>query len=136
MTATFRAPLADFRLNSYPSAAAQATITCTAGTDTSIPNSNHPNIPVVMNISASLAAGTALVAPLQLNLIDGTTGQTPLRSWTMASGGTNAASTISESNLNIPCYSGYATLEFAGTSAAASQQAVNLSGFIKSYGDS
>jgi len=139
MTATFRAPLADFRLAVYPAAVAQATLTMTAGTDTV----NTPvaatwlRTPVVMNVSATLAAGTGgQTTPIRINLIDGTSGGTNIvRNWTVACGANGMAS-VHEGNLNIPCLSGLATLEFAGTSLPSTQQACSLSGYIKSYSDS
>ncbi len=139
MTATFRAPLADFRLAAYPSAAAQATLTMTAGTDTiNVPGTQvFSRVPVVMNVSATLAAGTTgQSAPIRVNLIDGTSGGTNIvRNWTMACGA-GAMASIHEGNLNIPCPSGFATLEFSGTSLGTTQQTVSVSGFIKSYSDS
>lgn len=137
MTATFRAPLADFRVNNYAAATAQATITETAGTSTVAVSGTqfYQNVPVVMNVSATIAAGTGAVGPIQLNLIDGTSGGTPLRSWVLAAG-VNGVNGVHEGNLNIPCKSGLATLEFSGTSIGGSQQAVNISGYIKSYSDS
>jgi hypothetical protein len=92
-------------------------------------------IPVVQNIAATLAAGTGVSGPVRINLIDGTSGGTPVRSWTVAALA-NTCAIVTEGGLNIPCYTGLATLEFSGTSIAASQQAVSLSGYTKSYSES
>lgn len=134
MAATFKSPISDWRILNYPSVTVQATVTNTAGTDSSIAGSPYPKTQVVMNVSATLAAGATAQTPLRINLIDGTSGGTPIRSWSI-SAPANQSFAINESDLNLICFSGLATLEFSGTSLAATQQAVSMSGYTKSYGD-
>lgn len=134
MTATFKTPLADWRVLSYPSATVQATATQTAGTDSSVSGSAYPRSLVIMNISGNIAAGATAQTPIRLNLIDGTTGGTPIRSWALAAPA-NQATWQTEDGLNLLCVSGFATIEFAGTSLAATQQSVAMSGYTRSYGD-
>jgi hypothetical protein len=136
MPATFRSPISDFRLTAVTTAA-QATVTNTAGTETVYVNGTQSfsKIPVVMNASITFACGTnAQTTPLRVNLIDGTSGGTPIRSWGITAPA-NQSFAISESDLNLKCYTGLATLEFSGTSIALTQQSVALSGYTTSYGE-
>lgn len=136
MPATFRSPISDFRITGVTTAA-QATVTNTAGTETVYVQGTqlYQRVPVVMNVAVTLAAGTGAASPIRANLIDGTSGGTPVRSWAL-SAPANSAVVVTECNLNIPCFTGLATLEFSGTSIAASVQAVSLSGYTRSYGES
>lgn len=85
---------------------------------------------VATSISACLS-GTAVQAPLVVNLRDGATGAgTVLRSWVLGIATINDAHCIDPSGLNITGSANTAmTIEFAGAGAATSTATVNLSGY-------
>lgn len=123
-------PICDFRAMNVPSAGVKATATTTAGTAPANPTNNN-QIPylVVQDITACLVAGTSAQTSLQVNLIDGTTGGTNVV-WTgIIAASANQGAVISSSYLNIPCKSGFATIEYTAAGGTLSSQSVSMGGY-------
>lgn len=124
-------PLCDFRAVNSPAAGVKATATTTAPASAAQPPSNNvaPYL-VVQDITVSIAAGTVAQSPILANLIDGTSGGTSIVWSGYVAAGTNGAQSIGESYLNIPCKSGFATLEFSGAGGTLSSQSVAMGGYF------
>lgn len=136
MSMTVKSPLATFRSVNYPASAAQATCTTTAQpVSTQSPFNGFTPWMVVTNISVTLAAGATAQTPIRFNLIDGTSGGTNVQLTGALAAPVNGVAVFIQENINIPIASGFCTLEFAGTSVAATQQAVAMSGYNVGYGD-
>lgn len=123
-------PLCDFRAQSYPAVGNKATATTTTPSTPSVPTGNNNAFYLVVeDITACLVGGTAVEGASRVNLIDGTTGGTNII-WSGAlAAGISGVSALSMSQLNIPCKSGFATLEFAAAGGTTSQQSVALGGY-------
>lgn len=123
-------PLCDFRAVNTPAAGVKATATTTAPTSPTNPSGNN-SVPylVVQDICASLVAGTAGQTSLTVNLIDGTTGGTNIVWNAILGAGTGVGVNIAQSYLNIPCKSGFATLEFATAGGTLASQSVAMGGY-------
>jgi hypothetical protein len=130
-----RNPLQQFRSISAPAVNTKATVTLTAvpTTQQSLTGTFTPTI-VVQNITACVA-GTNQSGPIQVNLIDGTTGSTPIVWAAVMAAGSGNGDYIFPSGLMLPCTSGYATLEFAAGPGAGNFQTVAMSGIVQGYGD-
>ena len=77
-----------------------------------------------------MVAGTVAQTSLTVNLIDGTTGGTNVV-WTgVIAAPVNQAASLSSSYLNIPCKSGYATLEYVTAGGTLSSQSVSMGGYF------
>lgn len=122
-------PLCDFRAVSSPAAGVKATATTTAPAQV-LPQGTYTPYLVVQDITASIAAGTVAQASVLANLIDGTSGGTNVVWSGYVSAGTQAAQTIAMSYLNIPCKSGYATLEFGSAGGTLASQTVSMGGYF------
>jgi len=130
MVATTKNPLCDFRAVSSPAAGVKATATTTAPTaQTQPPNNNQVPYLVVQDITASVASGTNNQAPIIVNLIDGTSGGTPILWSAFVGAGTSASQSIALSYLNIKCNSGFATLEFNAAGGTLASQSVAMGGY-------
>lgn len=128
-------PLCDFRAVSSPAAGVKATATTTAPSQVT-PIGTMTPVLVVQDITASIGCGTNATAPILVNLIDGTTGGTNIAWSTYLSAGTSAALSVAMSYLNIPCKSGYATLEFAAATGTLASQSVAMGGYFSGgYGN-
>jgi len=130
MVATTKNPICDFRALNVAAAGVKATATTTAPGAASYPPNNN-NIPylVVQDIAACLVSGTANQGVLRVNLIDGSSGGSNILWSGLVGGGTNAASNLVASYLNIPCYSGLATLEFSAAGGTLATQSVAFGGY-------
>lgn len=130
MSTVTKNPLCDFRAVNAPAAGVKATATTTAPTASTYPPGNN-QVPflVVQDICACLVAGTAGQTALTVNLIDGTTGGTNIV-WTGILGaGTGVGVNVAQSYLNIPCKSGFATLEFSSAGGTLSSQSISFGGY-------
>lgn len=130
MVATYKNPLCDFRAQNVAAAGVKATATTTAPSAATNPTGNNqtPYL-VVQDIAACLYAGTTNQANLQVNLIDGTTGSTPIVWSGVLSAAANSGMAVSESYLNIKCNSGFATLEYTAAGGTTSVESVSFGGY-------
>lgn len=130
MVQTTKNPLCDFRAQNVASPGVAATVTTTAASAASQPPSNNqtPYL-VVQDIATCLYAGTANQANVRVNLIDGTTGSTPIIWSGVLSAPANQGMAVSQSYLNIKCNSGFATLEFVAAGGTTSVQSVSMGGY-------
>lgn len=130
MASVTKSPLCDFRAQNVPGVGVKATATTTARATPANPTgNNNAEYLVVQDITVCLAAGTVAQGPLQANLIDGTTGGTNIVWSGVLSAPATGAALIPESYLNIPCKSGFATLEFTAAGGTTSQQSVAFGGY-------
>ena len=129
MSMITRNPLCDFRAVSTPTVGVKATATTTAPTAQSIPPNNNLVPYLVIQDITACSVSTAAQAPLIVNVIDGTTGGTNVVWSGVLGGAANQASTVSNAYLNIPCKSGFATIEFAAAGGTACQQSVSMGGY-------
>lgn len=131
MSTVSKSPLCDFRAQNVPGVGVKATATTTAPSAPANPTGNN-NVPyiVVQDITACLAAGTVAQGPLQVNLIDGTSGGTNIVWSGVLAAPISAAAVIPESFLNIKCNSGFATLEFTAAGGTTSQESVAFGGYF------
>lgn len=130
MVATTKNPLCDFRTVNSPTAGIKATATTTAPTAaTQPPNNNQQYYLVVQDVTASIASGTSNQAPVLVNLIDGTSGGTNILWSAYLSSGTSASAALAMSYLNIPCRSGFATLEFSTAGGTLASESVAMGGY-------
>lgn len=130
MSSFTKNPICDFRARSVPAVGVQATATTTAPAAAATPPGNN-NVPilVVQDITACLAAGTSAQGPITVNLIDGTSGGTNV-AWSGIVGAlANTSTALSMSYLNIPCKSGFATLEFAAAGGTLASESVAFGGY-------
>lgn len=130
MATVTKNPLCDFRATNTPAAGVKATATTTAPTAPTTPTGNN-QVPylVIQDVTACLVAGTANQGALTVNLIDGTTGGTNIVWSGILGAGTNATASVSSSYLNIPCKSGFATLEFSTAGGTLATQSVAFGGY-------
>lgn len=130
MVATTKNPLCDFRASSVPAAGVKATATTTAPGASSLPPNNN-NVPylVVQDITACLVAGTVAQSALQVNLIDGTTGDTNVVWSGIIGAPANQSAALTPIYLNIPCKSGFATVEFTAAGGTLSSESVAFGGY-------
>lgn len=123
-------PLCDFRAQNVPGVGVKATATTTApSASTNPPGNNQVPYLVIQDITACLAAGTVAQGPLQVNLIDGTTGGTNVVWSGVVAAPATSGEALAMPYLNIPCKSGFATLEFTAAGGTTSQQAVAFGGY-------
>lgn len=122
-------PLCDFRAQVVAAAGVKATATTTAGTQTNPTGNTSPWL-VVQDVTACLYAGTSKQANLTVNLIDGTTGGTNVVWNGVLAAAADTAMAVNQSHLNIPCKSGFATIEFASAGGTLSVQSVAMGGYF------
>lgn len=133
MATVVKNPLSDFRALSNPAVGVKATATTTAPTaPANPPNSNNTPYLVVTDVTACLVAGTSAQTAVAVNLIDGTSGGTNVQ-WTANLGALagSMADQVFLSGLNIPCRSGFATLEFATAGSTSSFESVAFGGYYQ-----
>lgn len=131
MAMVTRNPLCDFRALHVPAVGVKATATTTAPTaQTNPPSNNVAPYLVVQDVTACLAAGTVAQGPLQVNLIDGTTGGTNVVWSGVVAAPATSASMLEMTYLGIPCKSGFATLEFTAAGGTTSQLSVAMGGYF------
>ena len=130
MATTIKNPLCDFRALNVGTPGIQATATTTAPLAAATPPNNN-NVPylVVQDITACLYAGTANQANARVNLIDGTSGGTNVVWSGVLAAAANTSNEIFLSYLNIPCKSGFATLEFSSAGGTTGNQSVAFGGY-------
>lgn len=123
-------PLCDFRAVNVPAVGVKATVTTTASTAQAIPPNNNVIPYLVVQDITVCAVSTNQQAPLQANLIDGTTGGTNIVWSGILGGPASQQASLVTSYLNIPCKSGFATLEFTAAGGTACQQSVAMGGYF------
>lgn len=131
MASVNRNPLSDFRaMNVVLTGGGQPSCTSTAIAAATQPPSNNvqPTL-VVQDVSVCLAAGTAAHPAVQVSLIDGTSGGTNIVWAGVMSGLANGYSNILQNSLNIPCHSGFATLQFGTSLSTSAVGSVAMGGY-------
>lgn len=126
--------MCDWRINAITTAGQAIATQTTASSQGYPPNNNFVPYLIIQGFNVSMAAGTAAHSPVSWNIIDGTSGAANIIMSGALSCPANQSFAITQSDMNLRATSGFATIQFNGTSPAAAIQAVSMWGFTESYG--